>query len=161
MSVNKVILVGNLGQDPETRFSPGGDPVTTFSIATTEFWKDKSGERQEKTEWHRIVCFKRLAEYAGETLKKGQQIYLEGKLTTRKWVKDGVPHQTTEVVMESFEFLGKKTSDAAPAATDNASPPSRPAAPQAKSNFDNFDDDVPFQRFPNNIGLSGMLIHAI
>ena len=98
-SVNKVILIGNLGRDPETRYMPDGGAITNISIATTETWKDKSGEKQEKTEWHRVAFFGKLAEIAGEYLKKGSQVYVEGRLQTRKWQdKDGADKYTTEIV---------------------------------------------------------------
>jgi len=112
--INKVILVGNLGQDPEVRYTPGGATITNISVATSESWKDKnSGQMQEKTEWHRVVFFGKLAEIAGEYLKKGSQVYVEGKLTTRKWQdKQGQDKYTTEVVVDSFsgvmQMLGGK-----------------------------------------------------
>ena len=108
-SVNKVILVGNLGRDPETRYMPDGGAVTNFSIATTDSWKDKAGEKQEKTEWHRISTFQRLAEIAGEYLKKGSQVYIEGRLQSRKWtVKDGVEKYTTEIIADKMQMLGSR-----------------------------------------------------
>lgn len=108
-SVNRVILVGNLGRDPEVRFTPGGQAVCNFSIATSESWTDKTtGTKQEKTEWHRIQCWGRLAEICGEHLKKGKSVYIEGKLTTREWEKDGVKRQSTEVVASEVKFLGGK-----------------------------------------------------
>src|SRR6185369_878778 len=108
-SVNKVILVGNLGRDPETRYMPDGGAVTNVSIATTESWKDKgSGEKQEKTEWHRVAFFGKLAEIAGEYLKKGSQIYVEGRLQTREWEKDGVKRYTTEIIANSMQMLGSR-----------------------------------------------------
>jgi len=108
-SVNRVILVGNLGRDPETRYMPNGEAVTNFSIATTETWKDKSGEKKEATEWHRITMYRKLAEIAAEYLKKGSSVYIEGKLQTRKWTdKDGVEKYTTEVVADVMQMLGGK-----------------------------------------------------
>lgn len=109
-SVNRVIIVGNLGRDPETRYSPGGDAITTISVATTETWKDKqSGEKKENTEWHRIVFYRKLAEVAGQYLKKGSQVYIEGKLQTRKWTdKDGVEKYSTEIIAETMQMLGAK-----------------------------------------------------
>jgi len=106
--VNKVILVGNLGQDPEVRYMPNGNAVTNITIATTESWNDKqTGERQEKTEWHRVVMFRKLAEIAGEYLKKGSQVYIEGKLQTRKWQdNNGVDRYTTEIVANDMQMLG-------------------------------------------------------
>src|SRR6202521_3400526 len=108
-SVNKVILIGNLGRDPETRYMPDGGAVTNVSVATTEKWKDKSGEPQEKTEWHRVAFFGKLAEIAGEYLKKGSQVYVEGRLQTRKWQdKDGQDKYTTEVVADRMQMLGSR-----------------------------------------------------
>lgn len=102
-SVNKVILIGNLGRDPETRYMPDGGAITNISVATTEVWKDKNGEKQEKTEWHRVAFFGKLAEIAGEYLKKGSQVYVEGRLQTRKWQdKDGQDRYSTEVVLQGF-----------------------------------------------------------
>ena len=106
-SVNKVILLGNLGRDPETRYTTGGDAVTNLRIATTETWKDKSGEKQEKTEWHSVVLFGRQAEIAGEYLKKGRSVYIEGRLQTRKYTdKDGVEKYSTEVVADRMQLIG-------------------------------------------------------
>src|SRR4051794_6469548 len=108
-SVNKVILLGNLGRDPETRYTTGGDAVTNLNIATTEAWKDKSGEKQEKTEWHRVVLFGRQAEIAGEYLKKGRSVYIEGRLQTRKYTdKEGVEKYATEVVGDRMQLLGSR-----------------------------------------------------
>lgn len=107
MAVNKVILIGNLGQDPEVRYSPSGQAVCNLSIATNEAWTDKNGQKQEKTEWHRVVVFGKLAELVGQYLKKGRQAYLEGKLQTRQWQdKDGQTRYTTEVVAQTIQFLG-------------------------------------------------------
>ena len=105
-SVNKVILVGNLGADPETRYMPSGDAVTTIRLATTDRFKDKSGEKQERTEWHRVVFFGKLAEIAGEYLKKGRSVYVEGSLRTREWEKDGVKRYSTEIVANEMQMLG-------------------------------------------------------
>ncbi len=108
-SVNKVILIGNLGRDPETRYMPDGGAVTNVSIATTESWKDKNGEKQEKTEWHRVAFFGKLAEIAGEYLKKGSQVYVEGRLQTRKWQdKDGQDKYSTEIVADRMQMLGSR-----------------------------------------------------
>jgi single-strand DNA-binding protein len=108
-SVNKVILIGNLGRDPETRYLPSGDAVTNVAIATTEQWKDKSGEKQESTEWHRVAFFGRLAEIAGEYLKKGSQVYVEGRLQTRKWTdKEGQERFTTEIRADRMQMLGSR-----------------------------------------------------
>jgi single-strand DNA-binding protein len=119
-SVNKVILVGNLGRDPETRYSPSGDAVTNAAIATTDSWKDKTtGEKKEQTEWHRLVFYKKLAEIAGQYLKKGSQVYVEGRLQTRKWTdKDGVERYTTEIVCDTMQMLGAKPSGGSAPADD-------------------------------------------
>jgi single-strand DNA-binding protein len=106
-SVNKVILIGNLGRDPETRYTTGGDAICNLNIATSEQWKDKSGEKQERTEWHRVVLFGRQAEVAGEYLKKGRSVYIEGRLQTRKYTdKDGVEKYSTEIVADRMQLLG-------------------------------------------------------
>jgi single-strand DNA-binding protein len=156
-SVNKVILLGNLGRDPETRYTTGGDAVTTLNIATSEQWKDKSGEKQERTEWHRVVLFARLAEIAGEYLKKGRSVYIEGRLQTRKYTdKDGVEKYSTEIVADRMQLLGGREGsgtggDAELAGATSGAGASRrePAAGAAKSggakkNTEDFDDDIPF-----------------
>ena len=159
-SVNKVILVGNLGRDPETRYMPDGGAITNISIATTSTWKDKSGEKQEATEWHRISFFGKLAEIAGEYLKKGSQVYVEGKLRTRKWQdKDGVDKYTTEVIADAMQMLGGRQGmggdggggDYAKASSGGSSAPSsgatsKPAgaAKGGAAKFDDMDDDIPF-----------------
>jgi single-strand DNA-binding protein len=155
-SVNKVILIGNLGRDPETRFFPDGGALCNVTIATTRQWKNKdSGERQEETEWHRVVFNGRLAEIAGEYLKKGRPVYVEGRLKTRKWTdKDGVEKYTTEIVADQMQLLGSREGGGAPAGDEGESRPARsaPAArptagkPAAKSStgFDDMDDDIPF-----------------
>jgi single-strand DNA-binding protein len=151
MSVNKVILIGRLGKDPETRYMTSGEAVTNATLATSENWKDKSGEKQEKTEWHNLVFYRRLAEIAGEYLKKGSQIYVEGKLQTRKWqTKEGQDRYTTEIVNEMTMLGGKSSGSGSfevvenkPAASSGGSAPAK-AAPAAKAGFDNFDDDIPF-----------------
>ena len=131
-SVNKVVLVGHLGGDPETRFTPSGTAVANFNIATNESWKDANGELQDKTEWHRCVMFGKTAELAGELLKKGQLVYMEGKLQTRNWEdKDGIKRYTTEVVCDMFTMLGRKID------TEN----SQQAAPTSNSDEE---DDLPF-----------------
>ena len=131
-SVNKVVLVGHLGGDPETRFTPSGAAVANFNIATNESWKDANGELQDKTEWHRCVMFGKSAELAGELLKKGQLVYMEGKLQTRNWEdKDGIKRYTTEVVCDMFTMLGRKID------TEN----SQQAAPTSNSDEE---DDLPF-----------------
>lgn len=110
-SVNKTILLGNLGKDPELKFLPNGDAVCNFSIATTDSWKNKDGEKQEKTEWHNIVLYRKLAEIAGEYLRKGSSVYIEGSLQTRKWTnKEGQERYTTEIIGNSMQMLGSKSS---------------------------------------------------
>ena len=155
--VNKVILVGNCGQDPETRYLPSGGAVTNITLATSDSWKDKqTGQQQERTEWHRVVFFNRLGEIAGEYLKKGSKVYVEGALRTRQWEKDGVKRYTTEIVANEMQMLdsrgagegggnwGGQNQQQAPAqnAASNA-PASQPAA-QPAGGFDDFDDDIPF-----------------
>lgn len=150
MSVNKVILVGRLGKDVETRYMTNGEAVSNVSLATSENWKDKSGEKQERTEWHNLVFYRRLAEIAGEYLKKGAQIYVEGKIQTRKWQdKEGKDRYTTEIIVNEMRMLGGKPDNAAPesrsAPPAHRAPAFKPAAASAgKKNFDNFDDDIPF-----------------
>lgn len=144
--VNKVILVGNLGADPETRYTPAGAAVTNIRVATSEFWKDKeTGERQEKTEWHRIVFFGRLAEIAGEYLKKGRQVYVEGRLRTNKWEdKDGNDRYTTEVIADNMQMLGSRQGTGS---MDDSFEPTAAAAPKpaaATAGASEFDDDIPF-----------------
>ena len=113
MSVNKAIIIGRLGRDPEVKYLNSGDPVASFSVATSESWKDKSGERKEKTEWHRVVAFRKLAEICGAYLSKGSQVYVEGKLQTREWEKDGVKRSATEIVANEMRMLDPKGSAAA------------------------------------------------
>lgn len=161
-SVNKVILVGNLGRDPEMRYMPSGDPVASFSIATTDTWKDKNGQKQEKTEWHNISMFGKLAEIAGEYLKKGSSVYVEGRLETRKYTaKDGTEKQATQVVADRMQMLGGRSSSGSydggsddhssagfsPAPASGNTPRQAPAAKPAsadKASFDDFEDDIPF-----------------
>jgi single-strand DNA-binding protein len=156
-SVNKVILVGNLGRDPEVRYAPSGAAICNVTIATSRQWKDKtSGEKVEETEWHRVVFFDRLAEIAGEYLKKGRPVYVEGRLKTRKWTdKDGVEKYTTEIHALEMQLLGGREGGGAPMGDEGGSAPaprsapaSRPPAtkPAAKSatGFDDMDDDIPF-----------------
>ena len=138
-SVNKVILVGNLGRDPETRYIPDGGAVTNISIATTDTWKDKAGAKQERTEWHRVGMFGKLAEIAGEYLKKGSQVYIEGRLQTREWEKDGVKRYSTEIIADRMQMLGGK-----PSSERQEAPAPKPAAKPA-GNFDDFEDDLPFR----------------
>ena len=129
-SINKVMLIGNLGSDPELRFTPSGVQVANFSLATSESWTDKSGERQERAEWHRIVLWRRLAEVAGQYLKKGSKIYIEGKLQTRSWEdQNGQKRYTTEVVANSMEMLDGGQAAAADVDVDMSYNNSREAAP--------------------------------
>ncbi|HEX5354678.1 MAG TPA: single-stranded DNA-binding protein [Aquabacterium sp.] len=170
-SINKVILIGNLGRDPEVRYTPNGAAVCNVSVATTRNWKDKnSGDKVEETEWHRVVFYDRLAEIAGEYLKKGRPVYVEGRLKTRKWQdKDGKDNYTTEIVAEQMQLLGGREggggggygggnqgggddySQEAPSAPSR--PAARPAAaqrpapapaPKSSTGFDDMDDDIPF-----------------
>lgn len=146
-SVNKVILVGGLGKDPETRFMPNGEAVCNFSIATSENWKDKQGAKQEKTEWHNIVMYRKLAEIAGEYLKKGAQVYIEGRLQTRKWqTKEGQDRYTTEIIADSMQMLGTKGQSNNQGNTDYQAAENN--APQSvKTGADamlDMEDDVPF-----------------
>ena len=149
-SVNKVILIGNLGRDPETRYMPDGGAVTNVSIATTESWKDKNGEKQEKTEWHRVAFFGKLAEIAGEYLKKGSQVYVEGRLQTRKWQdKDGQDKYTTEIIADRMQMLGSRQGmgggerDAGGDREAVARPAAKPAAGKPPgTKLDDFEDDI-------------------
>lgn len=157
-SVNKVIIVGNLGADPETRYTPSGDAVTNIRVATTDKWKDKaSGEMKEQTEWHRVAFFGRLAEVAGEYLKKGSQVYIEGSLRTRKYDKDGQTHYSTEIRGDTMQMLGRREGGGAP--RDEGSAPAREersgaragapaaekgAAKKPAGKFDDMEDDIPF-----------------
>jgi single-strand DNA-binding protein len=168
--VNKVILVGTCGQDPEVRYMPNGNAVTNLSLATSEQWTDKqTGQKVEKTEWHRVSLFGKVAEIAGEYLRKGSQVYIEGKLQTREWEKDGIKRYTTEIIVDmqgTLQLLGGRPQgdqgqagsgqqNSAPRAPQQARPhtasqpqrESRPAAQQASQpapDFDSFDDDIPF-----------------
>ena len=151
-SVNKVIIVGNLGKDPETRYAPSGDAVTNIVVATTETWKDKaSGEKREATEWHRVVFFGKLAEIAGQYLKKGSQVYLEGKLKTRKWQdKDGQDRFTTEINADEMKMLGSKgdgqqQEGQRPQQTQQRPPANTQRQPQGQAGgFSDFEDSIPF-----------------
>ena len=166
-SVNKVIIVGNLGRDPEMRSFPSGDQVANVTIATTDKWKDKqSGEMKEATEWHRVVFNGRLAEIVGQYLRKGSQVYVEGSLRTRSWEKDGVKQYSTEIRADQMQMLGSRQGMSGPgvshddgggyeAPRQSAAPASRPPAPRqtpapapapsrASSGFDDMDDDIPF-----------------
>jgi len=166
-SINKVIIIGNLGRDPEVRYTPSGAAVCNVSVATTRNWKNRdSGEKQEETEWHRVVFYDRLAEIAGEYLKKGRSVYVEGRLKTRKWQdKDGVEKYTTEIIADQMQLLGGREGGGggggggaeeggyggggedrpARAPAPRAAPAPRPApAPKASTGFDDMDDDIPF-----------------
>jgi single-strand DNA-binding protein len=149
-SVNKVILVGNLGADPETRYMPSGDAITNIRIATTDRWKDKaSGEMKEATEWHRIAFFGRLAEIAGQYLKKGSQVYVEGRIRTRKWQdKEGQDRYTTEIVADAMQLLGKREGmgEAPPPREAGEPAPAgvKPAAKKPATSLADMDDDIPF-----------------
>lgn len=150
-SVNKVILIGNLGRDPETRYATSGDAITNITIATTDSWKDKAtGEKKDSTEWHRVVFFGKLAEIAGQYLKKGRSVYVEGKLTTRKWSdKDGVERYTTEVRADAMQMLGGRDGGEGDAPTPER-PTQRPAPTTPRSTasvadpFSDLESDVPF-----------------
>ncbi|MDH5470340.1 MAG: single-stranded DNA-binding protein [Gammaproteobacteria bacterium] len=146
--VNKVILVGNLGKDPEVRYMPNGNAVANITLATSESWKDKqTGEQQEKTEWHRVVMFRRLGEIAGEYLKKGSQVYIEGKLQTRKWQDNsGNDRYTTEIIASEMQMLGGRGGGSTGFSADSAdsAPSSRAAPVAAAAGADDFDDDIPF-----------------
>jgi len=151
-SVNKVILIGNLGADPETRYLPSGDAVTNIRMATTDTWKDKSGEKQEHTEWHRIAFFGKLAEIAGEYLKKGSPVYVEGRIRTRKWQdKEGQDRYSSEIVADRMQLLGSRGggSEAAAREPKAAAAESGGGKPAAKkggggASFEDMDDDIPF-----------------
>ncbi|MGZ5001386.1 MAG: single-stranded DNA-binding protein [Methylomonas sp.] len=152
--LNKVMLIGNLGADPEVRYMPSGDAITNVRLATTRRWKDRNtNERKEETEWHRVVFFGQLAKIAGEYLKKGSQIYVEGRIRTQKWQgQDGQDRYTTEIVAESMNMLGSRSGGTASYADSNTPPassydnrPSSSAPSQSgPASFDDFDDDIPF-----------------
>ena len=154
--VNKVILIGNCGGDPETRYLPNGNAVTNITLATTDSWKDKqTGQLQERTEWHRVVFFGKVAEIAGEYLGKGSQCYIEGRLQTREWEKDGVKRYTTEIVVDmngTLQLLGGRQEGGHPqerAARQPAPRTQQQARPQPQQqqpppDYDSFDDDIPF-----------------
>ena len=143
-SVNKVIIVGNLGRDPETRYMPSGDAMTSITVATTDTWKDKAtGEKKEQTEWHRISFFGKLAEIAGQYLKKGSQVYVEGSIRTRKWTdKEGIERYTTEIRGNNLILLGGRSGEGRP----HEGRAAHKEAPAAQgSGFDDMDDDIPFE----------------
>lgn len=150
--INKVILVGNIGQDPETRYTPSGSAITRISVATSDTWKDKqSGQQQERTEWHRVVFFNRLAEIAGEYLRKGSKVYIEGALRTNKWQdQQGQERYTTEIIASEMQMLDSRSggADQSQAQQGSYSAPARNAPPASNQapepSFDNFDDDIPF-----------------
>lgn len=158
--INKVILIGNLGQDPETRVLPSGGSVANITLATSEAWKDKNtGQQQERTEWHRVVFFNRLAEIVGEYLKKGSKVYIEGSLRTREWEKDGVKRYTTEIVANEMQMLDSRGGgggmnqqdyNQAPRQQQQSAPQQDYASQGNQSQqapaggFDDFDDDIPF-----------------
>lgn len=170
--VNKVILIGNVGADPETRFLPNGNAVTNITLATSDSWKDKqTGQQQERTEWHRVVFFGKLAEIAGEYLKKGSQVYVEGRLQTRKWQdQSGQDRYTTEIVVDmngQMQLLGGRQQGSAQPSQQNQAPdkprqqnqspapqrqPNRPSAEPAPD-YDSFDDDIPFMRILDSLAL--------
>ena len=153
-SVNKVILIGNLGRDPETRYMSNGEAVTNITVATTDTWKDRNGEKQEKTEWHRVTFYRKLAEIAGEYLKKGRQVYIEGRLETRKWTdKTGNERYTTEVIAADMKMLGSRSGsgsfetnepEAGSSTSSSSSPAKQPDSVKRGSGFDDMEDDIPF-----------------
>tara|TARA_B110000495_G_C22919760_1_gene537333 strand:- start:174 stop:641 length:468 start_codon:yes stop_codon:yes gene_type:complete len=150
--INKVILVGNVGQDPETRYMPNGNAVTNISIATSETWKDKNtGEQQERTEWHRVTFYQRLAEIVAEYVKKGSKLYVEGRLQTRSWEQDGVKKYATDIIANEMQMLdsrGGSSDNYSPSQSQStpSAPPSKNETPtqQAPADMDSFDDDIPF-----------------
>lgn len=153
--INKVILIGTCGQDPEVRYTGNGGAVANVSLATTEQWKDSSGAKQEKTEWHKVVFFGKIADIVGEYVRKGSLIYIEGKLQTREWEKDGVKRYTTEVVVDQRGILqllgggkgeqGSSRQSQTPRSSNNQnSRPAQPSQPSDSQNYDSFDDDIPF-----------------
>lgn len=153
-SINKVILVGNLGADPETRYMPNGDAVANIRLATTESWKDKaSGEKKEITEWHRVVFYRKLAEIIGQYLKKGSSVYVEGRIRTRKWRdKEGQERYTTEIEANEMQMLGgRQSGDSAP-----SEKPQRNAQGAPKASIGDMDDDIPFT--PHGAGRAWRVI---
>lgn len=142
-SVNKVILLGNIGKDPEVRYMTSGDPVATVSLATTEVWKDKDGSKQERTEWHRVVFFGRLAQIVSDYVKKGMSIYVEGALRTRKWQdQSGQDRYTTEIVAGTMQMLGSSRNSNQDMGPSPAQPSMKSSAPS--SSLDDLEDDIPF-----------------
>jgi len=153
--INKVILIGNLGRDPETRYTQNGSAVTNFSVATSENWRDRAtGEQQERTEWHNVVCFQRLAEIAGEYLRKGSKVYIEGSLRTTSWEQDGQKRYRTEIMARDLQMLdsrgggggmggGMGAPQGAPSGFESSAPPMADNAPTLSDDTD-FEDDIPF-----------------
>ena len=144
--INKVIIVGNLGQDPDTRYMPSGGAVTNFTVATNESWKDKqTGEQKDRTEWHKVAMFGRLAEISAEYLRKGSQVYIEGKLRTRKWQdRDGNDRYTTEIIADEMQMLGGRGGGSAPMGGGDSSRGGEQGRSSAPPPADDFDDDIPF-----------------
>lgn len=153
-SVNKVILIGNLGKDPDIRYMPNGEAVANITLATSETWKDKTGAKQEKTEWHRVTFYRKLAEIVGEYLKKGNSVYVEGRLETRKWTdKTGTDRYTTEIIANEMRMLGSKSGGSSSEGenkNNKTTPPKNSAtsnnntASTTNSGFGDMDDDIPF-----------------
>ena len=144
--INKVIIVGNLGGDPETRYMPSGSAVTNLTVATNESWKDKqTGEQKDRTEWHKVAMFNRLAEIAAEYLRKGSQVYIEGKLRTRKWQdKNGQDRWTTEIIADEMQMLGGRGGSGGGSAPMSSGQDSDPPSTPPQADPDDFDDDIPF-----------------
>ena len=143
--INKVILVGNLGRDPETRYMPNGNPVTNITVATSKNWKDReTGENRDRTEWHRVVFFNRLAEIVNEYLRKGSKIYLEGELRTRQWERDGQKHYTTEIVANEMQMLDSRGGMSSDTSAPSGGPSRRSQNELEPPPEDDFDDDIPF-----------------
>jgi single-strand DNA-binding protein len=144
--INKVIIVGNLGNDPETRYMPSGSAVTNLTVATNESWKDKAtGEQKDRTEWHKVAMFNRLAEIAAEYLRKGSQVYIEGKLRTRKWQdKNGQDRWTTEIIADEMQMLGGRGGAGGGSAPMSSGQDSAPSSAPPQAGPDDFDDDIPF-----------------
>ena len=144
--INKVIIVGNLGGDPETRYMPSGSAVTNLTVATNESWKDKqTGEQKDRTEWHKVAMFNRLAEVAAEYLRKGSQVYIEGKLRTRKWQdKTGQDRWTTEIIADEMQMLGGRGGSGGGSAPMSSGQDSGPPSTPPQAGPDDFDDDIPF-----------------
>lgn len=145
-SVNKAIIIGNIGKDPEIRYMPDGGQVAVINIATTKKWKDKNtGESKEITEWHRVVFYRNLAELAGEYLKKGKQVYIEGRLETKEYTdKQNIKRYITQIIAETFQMLGSKPSDSSQNTTSTPAQASAGSSSSANSGFDDMDDDIPF-----------------